>query len=143
LLPHLLARQDDFWVRRCREIWAYYRAHPQGPYCYGTWDEVPGRADTRPTHARWLAQYLPLVEEGTWAWLEIGPSSLFSRPLPGGVVASVFANRQWHLVLANYTQTAVEIETADRYVSAATPRAAPSQRWRLPQRSLAILRRMA
>ena len=97
-------RQDDFWMRRCREAWKYYQAHPNGPHTYGGWDAVPGRAETRPTHARWLKQYLPLVEEGTWAWLEIGESSLFARPLPKDVVASAFANRELYLVLANYGQ---------------------------------------
>ncbi len=44
-------------------------------------DSVPGRAETRPAHARWLKRYLPLVEEETWAWLEIGQSDLFAAPL--------------------------------------------------------------
>ena len=45
---------------------------------------------------------MPLVEEGTWAWLEIRDSSLFTRPLPAHVVASAFVNRESYLVLANY-----------------------------------------
>jgi hypothetical protein len=143
LLPRFLARDNDFLVRRCREIWEHHRAHPNGPYSYGTWDAVPGRPETRPTHARWLKQYLPLVEEGTWAWLEVGQSTLFSRPLPEQVVASVFANRQLYLVLANYRREAVELETTDRYVDDRSAGAAGAQRWTLPQRSLAILRRTA
>jgi hypothetical protein len=139
-LSHLMARQDDFWVRRCREAWEYYRSHPQGPYAYGTWDAVPGRPETRPTHACWLKKYLPLVEEGTWAWLEIHQSTLFNRPLPEQVVASVFANRQLYLVLANYSQQAVELETTDRYVASGSAGAAGAQRWALPKRSLVILR---
>jgi hypothetical protein len=84
-----------------------------------------------------------MVEEGTWAWLEIGQSSLFARPLPKGVVASAFANRQMYLVLANYAQTAAEVETADSYVAAASPAAIAAKKHALPPRSLAILRRMA
>ena len=71
------ASDQDFWMRRCREAWKQYQAHPDGPYTYGGWDAVPGRPGTRPAHARWLKQYLPLVEEGTWAWLEVGDSQLF------------------------------------------------------------------
>lgn len=55
-----------FWTRHCREIWKYYQTHPNGPYSYGWWDSVPGRPEARPTHARWLQRYLPMVEEGTW-----------------------------------------------------------------------------
>ena len=92
-------------MRRCREAWKHYQAHPQGPYTYGGWDAVPERPETRPTHARWLKQYLPLVEDGTWAWLEIGESELFAEPLPKETVASVFANRELYLVLANYARS--------------------------------------
>jgi hypothetical protein len=133
----------DFWVRRCHQAWKYYQAHPNGPYTYGGWDAVPQRPETRATHARWLAEYRPMVEEGTWAWLEIGQSSLFARPLPKGVVASAFANRQMYLVLANYAQSAVEVETADSYAPAASPAGIAAKKHALPPRSLAILRRMA
>ncbi|MCF6284540.1 MAG: hypothetical protein L3K26_05065, partial [Candidatus Hydrogenedentes bacterium] len=63
--------ETDFWVRRCREIWKNYRANPDGPHTYSIWDAVPSNGEIRLTHARLLQQYLPLVEEGTWAWLEI------------------------------------------------------------------------
>ena len=99
---HYPPEETDFWTRHCRAIWKYYQAHPDGPYSYGWWDSVPGRPEARPTHVRWLKQYQPLVEEGTWARLEISESSLFQRPLPQSVVASAFANRELYLVLANY-----------------------------------------
>jgi hypothetical protein len=134
---------QDFWMRRCREAWKYYQAHPEGPYTYSGWDAVPGRAETRPTHARWLRQYLPLVEEGTWAWLELGESSLFGGPLPKETVASVFANRELYLVLANYGQAPAEIVTAEAFVRADAPTAKPATRWQVAPRSLSILRRAA
>jgi len=135
--------EQDFWVRRCREAWKHYQAHPNGPYAYSGWDAVPQRPQTRPIHARWLAQYRPLVEEGTWAWLEIGGSSLFARPLPKGVVASAFANRNLYLVLGNYSRTPQEVETSAVYVAGSAPPASPAKRWQVPPRSLLILRRVA
>ena len=135
------ASDQDFWVRRCREAWKHYQAHPQGPYTYGGWDAVPERPETRPTHARWLKQYLPLVEDGTWAWLEVGDSDLFAGPLPKETVASAFANRELYLVLANYGRNPTEIATADAYVPVDDPTAAGAKQWTLPPRSLKILRR--
>ncbi|MGC8640628.1 MAG: hypothetical protein ACP5XB_12205 [Isosphaeraceae bacterium] len=135
--------ENDFWVKRCRAVEAFLKTHPDGPYTYGGWDSVPGRAETRPTHARWLKRYLPLVEDGTWAWLEIKDSSLFTAPLPQGVVASAFANRQLHLVLANYGRTAAQVETTSAHVPADQPSAAPTRRWSIGPRSLLILRRTA
>ena len=132
---------DDFWMRICRDAWKFYQEHPEGPYSYGAWDAIPGRSETRPTHFRWLKQYLPLVEEGTWAWLEVTDSNLFTEPLPTGVVASVFANREVYLVLANYGNTGVNIITRDSYLEVTGVGDAPRSQWSLPPRSLRVLRR--
>jgi hypothetical protein len=130
-----------FWTRHLRAIGKHYREHPKGPHSYGWWDSCPGRPEARPTHARWLKHYLLMVEEGTWAWLEISDSDLFAAPLPKDVVASAFANREFFLVLANYGKEAVEIATRDTYMAVAGAGSAPQKQWRLPARSLHILRK--
>ncbi len=129
-----------FWTRHCRAIWKHHQAHPEGPRSYGWWDSQPGRPQARPTHAKWLRKYLPLVEEGTWAWLEIGDSDLFTQPLSEGVVASAFANRGLYLVLANYGEADTAVATADRYVAVDEPASEGKSRWEVPARSLLILR---
>jgi hypothetical protein len=131
---------DDFWMRLCREAWTQYQAHPEGPHAYGAWDAIPGRSETRPTHRHWLQQYLSLVEEGTWAWIEIADSDLFREPLPPGAVASVFANRNIYLVLANYGHGPADIVTRSKYVSLSAPERPAREHWTLNGRSLEILR---
>jgi hypothetical protein len=133
---------DDVHTRRLREIWKFYQAHPEGPHTYSWMDSCPGRPEARPTHARWLKRYLPMVEEGTLAYLEINDSNLFLSPLPKDVVASAFANRDLYLVLANYGQMPVEVATSASYVPIDATSAVPSNRWNLERRSLHILRRL-
>ena len=140
-IPGVKYYAPSTWVQRCQIAREHYRSHPDGPHSYSYWDAFPGRAETRPTHARWLKRYLPLVEDGTTAWLEVGDSSLFVHPLPKGVVVSVFANRELYVVLANYSQTAVELDMATNYVAADQPSATAAKQWRLAPRSLQILRR--
>jgi hypothetical protein len=123
------------------KAWEYYQKHPEGPYVYGGWDALPPSAETRLAHARWLKQYAPLAEDGTWAWLEIGDSDLLIAPLPRGVVASAFANRELYLVLANYGKTAAEVATSDAFVATTEPGTAARKQWRIEPRSLQILRR--
>lgn len=123
--------------------WKYTQEHPSGPYLYGGWDPIPPNPHTRATHAHWLKQYLPMTEDGTWAYLEITDSDLFTAPVPEGCVASVFANRELYLVLANYTQTPQQIDTAEAYVAMDAPSSASARQWPLPKRSLRILRRVA
>ena len=91
-------------------------------------------------HAKWLRQYAPLVEEGTWAWLEIKEMAFVrGGRLPSDVVASAFANRQMYLVLANYGGRSVVIETAQDFETIEEPRV--GTRWELGARSLLILNR--
>lgn len=132
-------RENGFY----EAAWKYYQAHPNGPYVYGGWDPIPPNPEMRPAHARWLRQYLPLAEDGTWAYLEIAESDLFTAPLPPECVASVFANRELYLVLANYGQSPQQVQTADAYAPADDRAAAPAKNWQLPKRSLRILRHWA
>ena len=131
----------DFWLKRCRDTYAQFQADPSKLHTYSAWDAVPGNPNARPNYARWLKRYKPLVAEGTRAWLEIKDSSLFTVPLSEGVVASAFANRDLHLVLANYGSAATEVKTAGSYVDTATDE--KSDKWTIPARSLVILRAMA
>ena len=133
--------KDDFWMQRCRDAWKQFQDDPTKLHTYSAWDAVPGNANTRPNHARWLKRYMPLVEEGTRVWLEIGDSSLFDTPLPTEVVASAYANRELHLVVANYGHSPVEVKTASQYVVSDSDTA--SATWNIPARSLVILRRYA
>ncbi len=130
-----------FWTRHCRAIWKRYQEHPEGPHSYGWWDSSPGRPEARPTHARWLKRYLPLVEEGTRAYLEISDSDLLATSPPQGVVVSAFANRDLHLVLANFGKSRAEVATRDKYVAGDQPDGASRKDWRIEPRSLLILRR--
>ncbi|MCF6287537.1 MAG: hypothetical protein L3K26_20495, partial [Candidatus Hydrogenedentes bacterium] len=57
------------------------------------------------------------------------------------VVASAFANRHLHIILANFGQEAVNIETTDAYVPVDEPAAVASKDWTLEARSFHILRR--
>ncbi len=142
LIPGVAYNPDpnDFWMRICRDAWKSHQEHPEGPHAYGAWDAIPGRSDTRPTHLRWLRQYMPLVEEGTRAWLEVTDSDLFKAPPPQGIVASLFANREVHLVLANYGNATVEVATSAKYASLSDPEGMPRDSWSLKARGLEILR---
>jgi hypothetical protein len=69
-----------------------------------------------------ITGYIPgpgLVQPGrislpqTWAYLEITESDFFRSALPTRVAASVFANLELYLALANYGASEVRVETAD------------------------------
>jgi len=135
-----LPEEKDSLLREWRAMWKYCQEHPEGPFVYGPWDSFPIWPDVKERHARWLKQYLPLVEDGTWAYLDVRSSSLFANPLPANVVASVFASRELHLMLANYNTTDVAVRTAEPYVLASEGGPGISE-WTIPARSIRILRK--
>jgi hypothetical protein len=61
-------------------------------------------------------------------------------PLPANVVASVFANRAIYVVLANYGQVDVFLETTGSYISLNDPSISATTRWSLEPRSLLMLK---
>jgi hypothetical protein len=137
-----LPEKQDPLLRQWRAMWKYCQTHPKGPFVFGPWDSFPIWPDVRVRHSRWLKQYLPLVEEGTRAYIEISESDLFSSALPPKVVASAFANLETYLVLANYSTMETRITTSHDYVPIAEPLASPHSDWKLSARSFLILRRV-
>ncbi|MCZ2080270.1 MAG: hypothetical protein LC130_35325 [Bryobacterales bacterium] len=135
------SEDKDKLLRQWRGIFRYYKSHADGPFVYGPWDAFPPRPNVKETHARWLKRYLPMVQEGTWAYLEITDSSLFKGPLPRDTVGSVFTNLDTWVVLANYGSSTVNVQTIWDLSDTETS-SAPSRYWTLGARSLRILRRV-
>jgi hypothetical protein len=139
-VPYLPENKDRL-LHQWREMYKYYQSHLDGPYVYGPWDAFPPHPNVKETHARWLKRYLPMVQEGTWAYLEIRDSALFGGPLPKDTVASVFTNLDTWLVLANYGTEQVTVNTtwdlSDTETNGAAARA-----WTIKPRSMRILRRV-
>lgn len=132
--------EKDALRREYHEVFDFYKAHPKGPFVYGPWDAFPPLPNARATHARWLKRYLPLVQEGSWAYIDIRGSELFKAALPSELVASVFTNLETHLVIANYGKAEVTIETNKSYRVAHEADSSPGKVWKLKERSFLILR---
>ena len=90
----------------------------------------------------WL---LRIVRRTSYSWLERNhpPNvvSLEAESETGDMVASVFANRELYLVLANYGDKGAIIETAERFIDTAEDGQSAGTSWELPGRSLKILKK--
>lgn len=102
----------------------------------------PGEQGTKylETFSYWFKHYLPMVEEGSWVWIDITSSELFQTELPKKMVATLFVNREVYLVLANYNHKPAEIKTTDDYISVLESTNQPSNIWKLNGRSMQILK---
>ena len=88
----------------------------------------------------WFKLYRPMVEEGTWVWIDINSSDLFQSALPKNTVASLFVNREVYLVIANYNKKAIEVVTTDSYMSDLQPNSKTQNNWSIEGRSMQILK---
>lgn len=127
--------------RHYKKIREHYLKHPKGPYSYGPWDSCPGRSEARPAYYRWLKLYRAMVEPGTHAYLEVRDSDLLAGAVPSGLTASVFANRNLYVALANYSSRDVIAETRAPFRST-LEESVTSRTWRIKARSLTVLKRL-
>lgn len=70
--------------------------------------------------------------------MEIKETHLVRGSLPNDVVASVFANRRLYLVLANYGEKDVAVETAQGFAATQEQEERVGTKWELGPRSLLI-----
>ena len=76
-----------------------------------------------------------------WNFATLADFTRACEALPADVVASVFANLDTYLVLANYGRRDITVDTIHTYVPAGEPSAVPRKAWMLGGRSFEILRR--
>jgi len=88
----------------------------------------------------WFNLYRPMVEEGTWVWIDITSSDLFQSLLPRNSVVSLFINREVYLVVANYNNKSFDLKTTDNYISMTNPNIKTQNNWEIGGRSLEILK---
>ena len=129
-----------FWTRHCLAMLEHHRAHPEGPHSYGWWDSVPGRPEARGIWLDYLDLYRPMVANGGRAWLEIRRGPLFTAPVPEDVTASLFANEEVYLVLANYGDRPEELTSTWSWEDRRTGERART--WRLQPREMLLLQRV-
>ena len=131
--------EDCFWTRHCRCMWQQHQEHPDGPHSYGWWDSCPGRPEARQTWFDYLELYRPMVSERTRVWLEVTEGRLFAAPLPESTVASLFANEETYLVLANFGETPQSVVLSDTWKDRQAE--ARGREWTVPARKLLFLQR--
>jgi hypothetical protein len=92
------------------------------------------------TFTYWFNLYRPMIEEGSWVWMDIDASDLFQSALPKNTVASLFVNREVYLVLANYNHKPVEVVTTDQYISVTNQNQPTQNSFNIAGRTLEILK---
>ncbi len=105
------------WFRKIRD---YADAHPDGPYTYSEWSQIPDDVEDYPRWCRYLALYKPMVAEGTIVHMELRDTAAILSPLPVHVYATQFTNDEDYLAVSNLTDEPYTLTLRDKWTDRAT-----------------------
>ena len=86
-----------------RKVKEYNEAHPDGPYVYSHWSNIPDDPRDFPTWAKYFALYKPMVTENSLAYIELSDCEEILSPLEKDVCASMFVNDETYFAVSNLT----------------------------------------
>ena len=98
------------YFKRVRE---FAQAHPDGPYVYSEWSQIPDDTEDYPRWCRYLDLYKPMVEEQSVVHMEIRDTAMVKSAIPDEVYFSLFTNEKQYLAVSNMTDAPYMIELRD------------------------------
>ncbi len=98
-----------------RRVQEYNAAHPDGPYVYSHWSNIPDDPEDFPTWAKYFALYKPMVTENSVAYLELSECDEILSPIGDRIIASMFVNEETYLVLSNLSDASYQLKLKERW----------------------------
>ena len=98
------------YFRRVRD---YAEKHPDGPYVYSEWSQIPDDPDEYTVWSRYLRLYKPMVEDESVVHMEIRETAAVLSPIPETVYITQFTNTGDYIVVSNMADEPYMLETRD------------------------------
>ncbi|MBE7051712.1 MAG: hypothetical protein E7395_03990 [Ruminococcaceae bacterium] len=96
-VEHPLCRDQQ----HCLAVKKYMQNHPDGPYVYSLWSDIPDDVASRERWFDYLKLYKPMVEKNTVAYLGITESDITTQKLPAGINMSLFVGDELYICISN------------------------------------------
>ncbi len=87
--------------------------HPNGPYVYSEWSQIPDDLEDYPRWCWYLSLYKPMVKDGTVVHMEIRSSDAILSAIPENVIISLFTSEEEYMVVSNLTDGPYTLVTRD------------------------------
>ena len=91
----------------------YAEKHPDGPYVYSEWSQIPDDPDEYTVWSRYLRLYKPMVEDESVVHMEIRETAAVLSPIPETVYITQFTNTGDYIVVSNMADEPYMLETRD------------------------------
>lgn len=95
--------QEDHLYHYFEKVRAFADAHPNGPYVYSEWSQIPDDVEDYPRWCRYLELYKEMTQDQSIAFMEIRASDEILSQIPDQVFITEFVNENRYMVVSNLT----------------------------------------
>jgi len=107
--------QKDHLYHYFEKVRAFADAHPNGPYIYSEWSQIPDDPEDYPRWCRYLNLYKPMVQDETVVYMELRDAALILSPIPDTVYISLFTGHEEYLAASNMAGEPYTLELRDEW----------------------------
>lgn len=107
--------EPDHLYQYFKKVREYADAHPNGPYTYSEWSQIPDDPEDYPRWCRYLRLYKPMVADETVVFMELRDADLIRSSLPEKVYASLFVSEREYLAVSNMADAPYTLTLRDRW----------------------------
>ncbi len=132
--------QEDHLYHYFEKVRDFADAHPNGPYVYSEWSQIPDDVDDYARWSRYLALYKGMTEDQTVAFMEIRESADILSAIPDNVFITEFVNEERYAVVSNMTDAPYEVVLAAPWRDRVTGR--EGCRFTVPSRRILFLKKI-
>ena len=108
--------QEDHLYHYFEKVRDWADKHPNGPYVYSEWSQIPDDTEDYPRWCKYLKLYKPMVTDNTVVHMEIRKSDSILSPIPENVYISQFTNENEYLVVSNLEDTPYTVTLRDKWL---------------------------
>ncbi len=121
------------------KIKSYTDSHPDGPYTYSEWSQIPDDIEDYPRWCKYLALYKPMVKDGTVVHMEIKETEAVLSPMIKDVFFSLFTNDEEYMAVSNMTDAPYKLVLRDEWIDRETDK--PGKEFTIPKKRIIFLKR--
>lgn len=112
--------QKDHLYHYFEQVRDWSDSHPEGPFVYSEWSQIPDDPDDYPRFCRYLALYKEMTADETVAFMEIRSTDEILSEIPPRVIVTEFVNENRYMVVSNLTDGPYTLTLASEWTDRVT-----------------------
>ena len=132
--------QPDRLYHYFEQVRSYSQNHPDGPFVYSEWSQIPDDPEDYTRWCRYLSLYKPMVEDETIVHMELRDAEFILSEIPKQVYITLFTGHEEYLVASNITEAPYTLCLSGLWKDRETGKTA--EKFVIPQKRILFLKRL-